>query len=667
MLSEDLRGRAEARRRSGDGPSSSGLGIGAKLVLALFGLALVPALSAFVGWSGYRDIQTSTQQAAARHREMIEFGSHVAWKSAVLSSELLLLSRSNSDEELRAREVRIGELTAEIRLRLDEGLSGFHDETDLDTSVAEMLRLGDVLVETVSARLAADRQLIAMAQRLASRLRELSQELEPIAIAAREGWGEDAGSLEVRHHRATQLAELGAGLLRIASVCGELVVTDDVTGLTELRARLATNVHSVTRLLAVVDDAELRREVASVIYDVTDGSDDVRGPFSLKSEALAQRSRIFELESAARRLTVEMDKSSGRMLAEDRKAIVAAEESVDRRIADARRSLLLIAAFSIFVSITIVGTVVYRTMIRRLTRTIDTVRDLSRGKLDVEVTVDGDDELTDMAVAIEGFRETALLALAQQQGLAEQADELRQRNADLEQFAHVASHDLRSPLRAIANLSTWIQEDCGDELPEDSRRYLDTIVDRIKQMNRLLDDLLAYSRASAGARSTARVTVADVVSRAVETLGIPERFTVRCEGEAQAVRTDDTGLAMVLRNLIDNACKHHDRSSGEVAVRFRHDRDRVHIDVTDDGPGVRSDRPEDAFAMFRRFSSTTSGSGIGLALVRRTVESAGGHVRLETGFLTDQRGTRISFDWPTSKPGDHVASASRPDRGQRPR
>ena len=151
----------------------------------------------------------------------------------------------------------------------------------------------------------------------------------------------------------------------------------------------------------------------------------------------------------------------------------------------------------------------------------------------------------------------------------ERTAELARSNAELDQFAYVASHDLKAPIRAIDSLATWIDEDAGDALPDGSARHLALLRQRAKRMERLLDSLLAYSRAGRSEAAPEPVDTAALARDVAETVAPPGGFDVRVEGDFPVVETARAPLALVLRNLVGNAIKHHDRPDGRVTVSAR--------------------------------------------------------------------------------------------------
>lgn len=218
-------------------------------------------------------------------------------------------------------------------------------------------------------------------------------------------------------------------------------------------------------------------------------------------------------------------------------------------------------------------------------------------------------------------------------------------NHELENFVYVAAHDLRSPLRAIWNLSGWIQQDVAEQLPPASQEHFRKIRDRAHRMQAMLDSLLSYSRIGREDIPLSAVSLADVLARVLALLNPPAQFQIHAPETFPTLHTHAWPIEQVLRNLLTNAVRHHNREDGQLWIECNELGAFVEISISDDGPGIPADRREQAFRLMSRLnqSSNTYG-GMGLPMVKRIVESYGGEVRLEG---REGGGTRVRFTWPT--------------------
>jgi PAS domain S-box-containing protein len=239
--------------------------------------------------------------------------------------------------------------------------------------------------------------------------------------------------------------------------------------------------------------------------------------------------------------------------------------------------------------------------------------------------------------------------------MIDQAHALARSNADLEQFAYTASHDLRAPLRGIDHLVEWIEKDTPDEVPEKVREHIDRLRQRVKRMDTLIEDLLTYYRSGQLDENLSKVDTGELVDDVAHLLAPPASFTVRADGPMPVIETARAPLELVLRNLIGNAVKHHDREDGTVTVRAEHADGMHHFTVEDDGPGIAPEHLERVFAMFSQLKprDQVEGTGMGLALVRRIVERHGGEVHAKP---LNGRGTAFHFTWPDQVPAQGDAN-----------
>jgi signal transduction histidine kinase len=244
--------------------------------------------------------------------------------------------------------------------------------------------------------------------------------------------------------------------------------------------------------------------------------------------------------------------------------------------------------------------------------------------------------------------EAQLRALNQtlEQRVAERTAELERSIKELDQFAYVASHDLKAPLRAVNHLASWIAEDAREVLPEASKVHLDKMQGRIQRMDKLLNDLLIYSRAGRRYYTTvSKVNTHALVAETIELLSPPPGFTITIQEDMPILRTYPVLLELVFRNLIDNAIKHHHGSEGRIDVSARDAGDFVEFSVTDDGPGIDPPFHERIFQIFQTLQprDDVESSGVGLAIVKKAVESQKGMVSLTSA---EGQGSTFSFTWP---------------------
>lgn len=256
---------------------------------------------------------------------------------------------------------------------------------------------------------------------------------------------------------------------------------------------------------------------------------------------------------------------------------------------------------------------------------------------------DSEGQVTRLAGAIRDVTERK----QHEQALQAYVQQLDQRNEELDKFTYIASHDLKAPLRGIDNLSQWIMEDSYQHLPDPSRRHLDLLRQRVLRLEGLLDDLLAYSRAGRldMQGEIAHVDVRQLLQEVIGLLDIPAGFEIGLPERLPVLETLKVPLSQVFLNLIVNALKHHDKPAGRIQIACVEERECLRFSVTDDGPGIDPQFHDRIFRMFSTLKprDQVEGSGMGLALVQRTLEVLGG--RIEVASQSGQ-GACFTFWWP---------------------
>ncbi len=227
--------------------------------------------------------------------------------------------------------------------------------------------------------------------------------------------------------------------------------------------------------------------------------------------------------------------------------------------------------------------------------------------------------------------------------------ELERSNAELEEFAYVASHDLREPLRMVASYTELLSRRYAGQLDEDAQEYIRYAVEGAQRMRVLIADLLTLSRVGTHGNEFAPTSVASAIETAVQSLQEPIRAAgaeVTWPDDLPTVLADAGQLVQIFQNLVGNAIKFRAERSPRVRIDVAETEAEWVFSVRDNGIGIEERFFERVFRMFQRLHARDEheGSGIGLAIVKKAVERHGGRVWIETP--ADGPGSRFKFTLP---------------------
>ncbi len=243
-----------------------------------------------------------------------------------------------------------------------------------------------------------------------------------------------------------------------------------------------------------------------------------------------------------------------------------------------------------------------------------------------------------------------------ERNLAEKSKELQRANrelslanGDLEEFAYVISHDLKAPLRALKYLSGDLQLSVTSMDAQAANAQVQQLQNQTKRMSSMLMGLFEYASLGRKQDAIERVNTATLISQIVSSLDSIPGMKISIDGHWPVLNTLEQPLDLVLRNLIENALKHHDRHTGRIDISAQDVGEFWCIEIKDDGPGIPVDYKEAVFRTFQKVHNddNVENSGVGLALVKKSVETIGGTVEL----LSDpsrSRGSTFRIMWPQS-------------------
>jgi PAS domain S-box-containing protein len=233
--------------------------------------------------------------------------------------------------------------------------------------------------------------------------------------------------------------------------------------------------------------------------------------------------------------------------------------------------------------------------------------------------------------------------------IAEYTTSLEKNNKELDQFAYIVSHDLKAPLRAISNLSSWLEDDLGPSLSGENKENLATLRGRVKRMEALINGILQYSKVGRENVPSEAVDVKTLLEDVVELLLPPPHIRINITAQMPCIEAPRILLHQVFSNLVSNAIKYNDKKVGVVSVGYTEKDNSFEFWVEDNGPGISAEYHEAIFVIFQTLQARDKyeSTGIGLTIVKRILSAVGGTITVVSEM---GKGSRFVFNWPKPRP-----------------
>jgi PAS domain S-box-containing protein len=221
---------------------------------------------------------------------------------------------------------------------------------------------------------------------------------------------------------------------------------------------------------------------------------------------------------------------------------------------------------------------------------------------------------------------------------------LEKTNKELDKFAYIVSHDLKAPLRAIGNLTGWIEEDMGPTLPPASAKNFDIIKGRVVRMEALINGILDYSKAGKNKGKYVSFDTRTLLKETYDLIGPPDNCKIEVSHNLPILHTDKIKLQQIFMNLVNNAIKYSDKSEIKIQVSAEEEKNFWHFRVTDNGPGIEKQFHDKIFVIFQTLNARdeVESTGVGLAIVKKIIEDQGGQIWVES---EKGQGSTFHFTW----------------------
>jgi signal transduction histidine kinase len=297
---------------------------------------------------------------------------------------------------------------------------------------------------------------------------------------------------------------------------------------------------------------------------------------------------------------------------------------------------------TLFVAGVILSVLIGNRITGNINTLFNTVKVITNGNENIYVDVKTQDEIGKLGLAFNQMLHRLERSRAELKAYSER---LEKQNDELNQFSYVVSHDLKAPLRAIFKLSEWIEDDLGDILSGETKKNMEILRGRVYRLEALINGLLEYSKIGRLCIPTERVDVQLMLKDVVEILNPPSHVMIYIQHGMPVIQTKRILLQQVFINLISNAIKYNDKQQGCIRVSVCDKGDFYQFAVEDNGMGIDKAYHDKIFEIFQTLQSRdqVEGTGIGLAIIKKSVEDMRGTIRVES---EEHKGARFTFTWP---------------------
>jgi signal transduction histidine kinase len=310
------------------------------------------------------------------------------------------------------------------------------------------------------------------------------------------------------------------------------------------------------------------------------------------------------------------------------------KNALSRSIQQTRTISFYLNIFSVIIGLAIAVFLAYR-ISTRIVSMVKMADSIAAGNYSTHIEDTGKDELSQLAGALNHMSGT----------LNENIALLKRKNDELDQFAHIVSHDLKAPLRGIDNVVTWIEEDHSQELSPKMAEYIGLIKGRIVRAENLIRGILSYSRVGREAPEREEVNVEQLIREIEESIKLKPGIKLIVEKGLPVLFTERIPLQQVFTNLISNANNHHDKNDGWIKVGMYKRTTHHEFFVEDNGPGISKAYHDKIFLIFQTLQERDAreSTGVGLAIVKKILTERKQEIEVAS---EPGKGSIFSFTWP---------------------
>lgn len=306
--------------------------------------------------------------------------------------------------------------------------------------------------------------------------------------------------------------------------------------------------------------------------------------------------------------------------------------ALQKSLRDTRVITLLLTIISIIIAL-LSSFYFIHVITGRISKMVNQAETISKGEFTV-IEDKKKDELNQLSISLNTMSQT----------LQKNFNELTKKNIELDQFAYVVSHDLKAPMRGIANIISWIEEDHDHELTPDLKKNLMLIKGRTIRLENMINGLLEYARVGKIRKGDEMVNINSLVKELIDLL-VPPGYDIKIEGEMPVIRTEKLHIQQVLSNLISNCVKYNNNPHPYSIISCKENKDHYIFSVSDNGPGIEEQYFDKIFVIFQTLQERDAfeSTGVGLAIVKKIIDD----YKCEINIRSEKgKGTTFSFTWP---------------------